>query len=95
MKLSDVALVKTNYQGAHFWLTRRGSVDICGKPTRTFNSEHIGIKVVKTDILLPDYLYYALVHIHQTGYWQGLTKGTLRLVHIRVSDVRNLKLVPE
>ena len=94
MRLSDVATIRTNYPEAHFWIVRRGSAERCGKPVRMFNPEHIGIRVNRTDILLPDYLYYALKHVHQSSYWQGIASGTLSLVNIRVSDVRRIELSP-
>lgn len=94
MKLSSLAIIKTNFQNAHFWLVRRGSAAKCGEPTRIYNPEHIGILVVKTDILLPDYLYYALVHVHSTGHWERIATGTLSLVNIKVSDVQNIELSP-
>ena len=94
MRLSDVATIRTNYPEAHFWLVRRGSAERCGEPVREFNPEHIGIRVNRIDILLPDYLFYALVHIHQVGYWKTIATGTLSLVNIRVSDVRQTELSP-
>jgi len=94
MKLYELATVKTNFQGAHFWLIRRGSAKKCGKPVRLFNAEHIGIKVHQIKLLLPDYLYYALVTIHNEGHWERRVTGTLSLVNIRVSDVRKIELSP-
>jgi len=94
MKLSDVATIKMNYSEAHFWIIRRGSAKQCGKPTRKFYKEHIGIMVQRIDILLPDYLYYAMMTIHQEGHWERIATGTLSLVNIRVSDVRNIELSP-
>lgn len=94
MKLSDVSIIKTDFPEAHFWLVRRGSRSQCGKPVREFNSEHIGIQVTRTDILLPDYLFYCLTHIHSTGLWEPLANGTLELVNIRVADVRSIQLQP-
>lgn len=92
MKLSDVATIKTNFPDADYWLVRRGSLKTCGEPTRTFNPEHIGIKIVRTDILLPDYLYYCLIHLHQSKVWEVRATGSLNLVNIRVSDVKNIVL---
>ena len=92
MKLSELATIKTNYPNADFWLIRRGSAERCGKPTREFNKEHIGIKVTRTIILLPDYLFYAMMNIHHQGHWIKIATGTLNLVNIRVSDVRNITL---
>lgn len=94
MKLSGVCTIKTNYPEAHFWIIRRGSAESVGKPVREFYEEHIGITVNRIDILLPDYLFYCFVHIHNTGHWKGIATGTLSLVNIRVSDVRNIELSP-
>jgi hypothetical protein len=94
MRLSDVATIQVNFPEANFWIVRRGSVERCGEPERVFNPEHIGIRVDRTDILLPDFLYYALKHLHQHGHWQRLVTGTLSLVNIRVSDVRRIELSP-
>lgn len=95
MKLTDLAIVKTNFEQAHFWLIRRGSRSQCGMPVRKFNPEHIGIQVVRTDLLLPDYLFYALTHMHQQGLWEPLTTGTLDLVNIRVADVKSISMQPK
>ncbi len=94
MRLCDICTIQTNFPGAHFWLVRRGSAENVGRPTRDFYQEHIGIRVNRTDILLPDYLYYAMVNIHTQGNWQRLATGTLSLVHIKVSDVRAIELSP-
>lgn len=95
MKLCELATIRTNYPEANFWIVRRGSESRVGEPTRVFNKEHIGIKVERTDLLLPDYLYYAFVAIHNTGYWKTLATGTLNLVNIRVSDIRRIEMSPQ
>ena len=94
MRLSEVATIRTNFPEALFWLVRRGSAVRCGEPTRVFSPEHIGIRVERIDLLLPDYLFYALVALHQSGNWQRVATGTLSLVNIRVSDVRRIELSP-
>ncbi|RMN40085.1 Orf9 [Pseudomonas syringae pv. papulans] len=72
----------------------KGSAEHCGEAVREFNPEHIGIRIDRTDLLLPDYLFYALTHVHQSGHWKQLATGTLSLVNIRVSDVRSIELSP-
>lgn len=94
MKLNDLATVKTNFQNADFWIVRRGSLKTVGKPVKEFSPYHIGIKVHKTETLLPDYLYYVLVSIHDAGHWEAIARGTLSLVHIRVSDISEIELSP-
>ncbi len=94
MKLKDAATVKTDYPEADFWLVRRGSEDSVGQVTREYSPYHIGIKVHRTEILLPDYLYYVMMHLHSIGAWKVRARGTLSLVHITVSDVKNIELSP-
>lgn len=92
MRLKDVALVRPDLVDADFWLIRRGSLDTIGQPIKTFSPYHIGIRVEQTGLILPDYLYYVLIHLHQSGLWRPLAHGTLELVHIRTNDVRNIAL---
>jgi hypothetical protein len=94
MKLAAVATIQTDFPEAHFWIVRRGSAERCGEPVRVFNLEHIGIRIERLDLLLPDYLFYALKHVHHSGHWRQIATGTLSLVNIRVSDVRSIELSP-
>lgn len=94
MKLSEVATIKTNYTDADFWIVRRGSLKTVGSVSRAYNPEHIGIKVIRLDILIPDYLYYCMMSLHHAGKWEALATGTLNLVNIRSADIRNIELSP-
>ena len=67
-------------------------MDTVGKPTKEFSKEHIGVRVVRDDVLVPDYLYYAMEHIYNQGYYKQFAKGTLKLVNISVNDVKNIRL---
>lgn len=89
--LKDLATVKTNMQDADFWLVRKGSSKTVGKPVREFNPEHIGIKVTRTDVLDPQYLYYVFMNLHNQGYFAQRATGILEMVHIRTSDVADIK----
>ena len=93
MKLSDVAQVRTDFVVADFWLVRRGSVESVGEPGREYSPYHIGIRVEQTGLILPNYLYYVFVHLHQSGQWKPLAIGSLKLVHIRTKDVKNIALL--
>jgi hypothetical protein len=91
-RLKDLAEVGTNFEDAHFWLIRKGTPDAIGTPTKEFKDEHIGIGVVRTDIINPDYLYYALMNLQMQGYWREHARGMLKLVSIRTEDVKNIRL---
>ena len=90
-KLSDHAVIKINYPDADFWIIRKGTEDKVGTPTKEFNPENIGIKV-NSEFLLPDYLFYAIQYLHMKGYFKQLSRGTLSLKNIRVSDVQHITL---
>jgi choline kinase len=85
--VKDYCEVKTNFPEADFWLTRRGSITTVGKPSKAFNAESIGIKVTRTDLLLPDFLYYLMEYRFMGGYWKERATGTTNLVNIRTKDV--------
>ena len=76
---------------ADFWLWRRHDEKVVGKPTRTFNPEHYGIKVTDPQ-LDPDFLFSVLDYIHQTGYFRRYAHGTLKLVNIRIGDVKGIPM---
>jgi choline kinase len=90
MKLKYLCEIKTNFPDADFWLIRKGSEKEVGKPTKEYSSENIGIKVIETEILFPQYLYYALMNLHNQGRFEEMSHGTLRLKNIRVEDIKNI-----
>ena len=88
-ELGTHADIKTNYPDADFWIIRKGTPDKVGSVTREFSPEHIGVKVRNHNIL-PDYMYYALMHVHQQGYFKERAHGTTRLQNIKLSDVKDV-----
>ena len=92
MKLESYTEIRTNFESADFWLQRKGNDGTIGRPTRDFNKENIGIKVTQTDKILPDFLYYMMEYIFNSGYWRQFATGTLDLENLRLEDVKNLEL---
>jgi hypothetical protein len=94
LRLKDIAQVKTGAPNPDFWLQRRGTEDNVGRPTRDgeFSKYNIGITVMLTDIVVPDYLYYWFEMLWMKGYWKTYNYGTLPLRHIRAGDVCALKV---
>lgn len=92
MLLKHIADVKVNFQDADFWIQRKGSELTVGTPTHNYSPEHIGVKVTDTSVVLPAYLFYAIQHLHNQGYFKPLARGTLRLQHIKTDDVQNIPL---
>lgn len=90
IRMKDLCTIKTNFPDADFWLQRNGSEKTVGTPLKEFSPDNIGIKVTTTDVLDANYLYYMMMHIHNTGYWTNHANGSLRLVHIKTSDVANI-----
>ena len=89
MKISDLANVKVNFPLAHFWIIRKGSIDVVGKPVNEFSKEHIGIRV-NDNVMNDRYYFYRVQHFYNTGVFKLIAYGTLNLKHIRVEDVKNL-----
>jgi len=92
IRLKDLARVSVNMPDADFWIIRKGSDKTVGTPVKEFNPERIGVKIVRTDVLEPQYLYYAIMHLHNQGYFAKVAVGTLKLVNIKVADVANISL---
>jgi hypothetical protein len=92
MRLKDLCDVKTNFPDADFWITRKGDMNSVGKPTKEFDPEKIGIKVVRTDLLLPDYLYYVFEFLVMNGSFATMVRGNTNLKNITVDDVKNLAI---
>ena len=91
-RLKDIAKIATNMPDADFWLVRKGSDKTVGKPVKEFDPSRIGVKVVRTDVLDPNYLYYAMMNLHNQGQFARLANGTTNLVNITVNDIANIPL---
>jgi hypothetical protein len=92
MTIGDVCEFKTNFEDADFWLIRKGSETTVGKPTKEYSPEHIGVKVTATDLLVPSYLYYVFMHLHQSGKFIPMANGTLKLKNIKISDIKSIPI---
>lgn len=92
MRLKDIADVRTDFEDADFWIQRKGSKKTVGTPIKSYSPEHIGVKVTGTDVVIPDYLFYAIQYLHSKGYFQELARGTTNLQHIKTDDVKNIAL---
>lgn len=91
-KLKDYCKVKTNMQDADFWLVRSHSSDKVGMPTKVFSKDYIGVKVIETDVLSKDYLFYMMMMFYSVGTFKKWAKGTLGLKHIDVKDVEQITI---
>ena len=92
MTLGDLCEFKTNFPEADFWLVRKGSETTVGKPVKEFNSEHIGVKVIQTDVLNAQYLYYVFMSLQQGGRFIPMAHGTLKLKNISIRDIKNITI---
>jgi hypothetical protein len=92
MTLGDLCEFKTNFPEADFWLVRKGSDKTVGMPVKEFDSERIGVKVIQTDVLSPQYLYYVFMHLQQSGRFIPLAHGTLKLKNISIRDIKSISI---
>lgn len=92
MKLKNIADLKVNNPEADFWLIRKGNVLNVGRPTREFSPEHIGVTVIRPDLVVPDYLFYVFEYLVMRGAFVELARGTTKLQNIRISDLEEIPL---
>lgn len=92
LRLKDIADVKVGMEDADFYIIRRGDKKQVGKPVKDYNPEHIGIKVTRTDLIVPDLLFYSLLNLYMQGTWEQKATGSLKLVNIQTSDIKNIAL---
>ncbi|WP_439651060.1 DUF6943 family protein [Pontibacter qinzhouensis] len=81
--------IRTNFEGADFYIKRRGSIGNLGKPTDEYSPEAFGVRVNQT-VLVPRYLYYVILHLHQQKAFEPYAKGTLSLKHITLKDLQEV-----
>lgn len=92
MTLGDLCEFKIDFPEADFWLVRKGSEKTVGMPVKDYDKERIGVKVIQTNILNPQYLYYMFMHLQQSGKFIPLAYGSLNLKNIRISDIKNIQI---
>ena len=90
-KLKHAARVKRYFQGADFWIIRKGGVSRVGEPTHEYSPEHIGIKA--NEKFDPSFLFYVVKFLHGQGAFKPLAMGATDLQHIRVEDVKKLNIL--
>jgi hypothetical protein len=91
MKMSDVCKVGTGMADADFWIKRIGSSDTVGKPHKNLDMDDIGIKVIRTDILFPDYLYYVMMMFQMQGVFDSLAVGKITKI-LTIKSVSDIKI---
>lgn len=83
---------KIGMKDADFWIHRRGSVDRVGTPTREYDRQHIGVKVRDTGRLDPNYAFYMIQHLANSGHFAKVSTGTTKLMNITTKHINNIKL---
>lgn len=87
MTLGDLCTFSVGDRDADFWVIRRGEQKDIGRPEKTFDPEHIAVKVTRTDVLLPQYLFYMMQHMHNVGYFVAISRGSTPVVNITPEDL--------
>lgn len=86
MVLSDLCEIKKNFIDADFWI-KKNEKDSFDVVTKQYNEEYIGIKVVRTDLILPDFLYYVMVYYQNKGIFRKLINSNDDILE---SSIKNL-----
>jgi hypothetical protein len=90
--LGSFVKVGVGMEDADFWVIRRGGEDEVGKPVKEFGKERIGVKVLRPDVLLPDYARWLVYYRWTQGWFRSRAVGVTRLVNIRARDVEEMPL---
>ena len=85
MTLNDICEIKTDFIGADDWLKTK-TVDGKGKPIKTYNKEYIGIKVIRRDLLVPDYLFYMLTYYYTMGVFKNFNLTTINDMQLNFTN---------
>ena len=91
-QLGDIVDMRLGMQDADFWIEYRGSADALGRPGNEYGPKKLGIKVTRTDIVDPKYLYYVFMNLHQRGMFKSMGAGATGLVNLRVNDIKQIPL---
>ncbi|MEG4503847.1 hypothetical protein QUA81_13375 [Microcoleus sp. F6_B4] len=81
-------IVRKNFAEADFWLINKGSTDKLGEPVKKFEPFLTGIKCPV--LILPDYGFYLCLYLYQMGLWQGYSRGSINLQHLRLKDIKEV-----
>ena len=92
MTIGDLCVFKTNFPDADFWLVKKGKKHEIGEPVKKFSPEHIGVKVIKTDVILPQYLYYVFMDLKNKGLFDIISD--INDGGIRVIPIEKIKNIP-
>ena len=91
-QLGDLVNMQLGMEDADFWVEYRGSIDTIGRPSKQYGPKKLGIKVVRTDVLDPRYLYYVFEHLFNQGKFRPFAKGATNLVNLRVDDIKRIPI---
>ncbi len=91
-QLGDLVNMQLGMEDADFWVEYRGSIDTIGRPSKQYGPKKLGIKVVRTDVLDPRYLYYVFEHLFGQGKFRQFAKGATNLVNLRVDDIKRIPI---
>lgn len=94
MKLGELCDIKINFPDADFWMIAAGSEDTVGTVGKEYRRDYIGIKVIKTDILVPDYLYYLMQYLKMSNQLSSITDKNQTVHRITPARLSNIQLQP-
>lgn len=81
--------IYNNFPNADFWLINKHSIDKIGEPVKEYRSCLTGIKC-NQELIIPDYVFYACLHLYQRGIWRGYGRSSINLVYLTVKDIRTI-----
>ena len=55
--------------------------------TKQYNKEYIGVKLVRTDLFVPDFFYYYMVYYQNRGIFRGLINYNYDVLESKIKNL--------
>jgi len=86
VSIKDLIEVKKDFPGADFWVQRTGQR--AGYPSKLYSPKDFGVKILRTDILDPGYLYYWYMNLFNQGFFRSSVHGAV-IPFLRKKDIED------
>ena len=75
IKLGDLARIEQGLKAADFWMLGNVDIEMVGKPVSEHSPHNLGIRIEKTDVLIPQYLIAIINNLWEQGIFRDFAQG--------------------
>jgi len=87
LTIRELVKIKQNDRKADFWIQRRGSKHLVGRPKSKYSKYDLGVTVIRKDVLDPTWLFYMTEYAHTMNLFHTASHGTLPLQNVTIPNV--------